>query len=66
MYIMPENAILGYGNVLGYAYVGGVKSVYKGVPNFQTNVHEIGHNLGLSHSGMEGTNVLFYQEYGDT
>ena len=63
---MPETTNLGANNVLGYAYVGGVKSVYKGIPTFQTLMHEVGHNLGLSHSGLEGHSHSFYREYGDT
>eukprot|EP00537_Pseudo-nitzschia_pungens_P012534 CAMPEP_0172385886 /NCGR_PEP_ID=MMETSP1061-20121228/3496_1 /TAXON_ID=37318 /ORGANISM="Pseudo-nitzschia pungens, Strain cf. pungens" /LENGTH=556 /DNA_ID=CAMNT_0013115073 /DNA_START=324 /DNA_END=1990 /DNA_ORIENTATION=+ len=66
LYIMPENTNLGQNNVLGYAYVGGVKSVYKGIPSFQTVIHEIGHNLGLSHSGLESGSNFFFEEYGDT
>ena len=62
---MPETTNLGVNNVLGYAYVGGVKSVYRGVPSFQTIIHEIGHNLGLSHSGLEDNPSIFYREYGD-
>eukprot|EP00536_Pseudo-nitzschia_multiseries_P009070 jgi/Psemu1/22252/gm1.22252_g len=66
MYIMPETTNLGANNVLGYAYVGGVKSVYRGVPSFQTTVHEVGHNIGLGHSGIEDGLDSFYTEYGDT
>jgi hypothetical protein len=68
MYIMPDSTNLGFNNVIGYAYVSGVKSVYRGIPTFQTLMHEIGHNIGLSHSGLEteGNLNAFLNEYGDT
>jgi hypothetical protein len=67
MYIMPDSTNLGYNNVIGYAYVSGVKSVYRGIPSFQTLMHEVGHNIGLSHSGLEteGNLNAFTNEYGD-
>jgi hypothetical protein len=61
---MPESANIGSG-VLGYAYLSGVKSVYRGVPSFPTLMHEIGHNFGLSHSGLEDNLDPFLNEYGD-
>lgn len=65
MYVMPPQAILGGGNVLAYAYVKGRKSVYRDVPTFQTNIHELGHNMGLKHSGIEGGSS-WERIYGDT
>jgi hypothetical protein len=61
---MPETTNLGNG-VLGYAYLSGVKSVFRGVPSFPTLMHEIGHNFGLSHSGLEGNLDSFLYQYGD-
>lgn len=64
MYVMPPETNIGNG-VLAYAYVKGMKSVYRNYPTFQTNIHEFGHNMGLQHSGIEG-GTAWQMEYGDT
>mmetsp|Transcript_20781 Transcript_20781/g.57698 ORF Transcript_20781/g.57698 Transcript_20781/m.57698 type:complete len:318 (+) Transcript_20781:276-1229(+) len=59
LYIMPEEAELG-NDVVAYGYMNSRVTVYKGVPSFHTVIHELGHNLGLRHSGLEDG-----EEYGD-
>jgi hypothetical protein len=36
---------------IAYAYLGAKTSYYQGARTLQTYVHEIGHNIGLGHSG---------------
>jgi hypothetical protein len=56
MYVLPKGPDWG-GGVLAYAYVGINKSVYndKTASYIGIQVHEIGHNLFMSHSGEGGS-----------
>eukprot|EP00526_Cylindrotheca_closterium_P005627 CAMPEP_0113612982 /NCGR_PEP_ID=MMETSP0017_2-20120614/6398_1 /TAXON_ID=2856 /ORGANISM="Cylindrotheca closterium" /LENGTH=579 /DNA_ID=CAMNT_0000522069 /DNA_START=28 /DNA_END=1764 /DNA_ORIENTATION=+ /assembly_acc=CAM_ASM_000147 len=57
MYCLPEGALSG----VGYAIMNGVLSVYNNelCTSVSTQMHEVGHNLNLGHSGMGS------DEYGD-
>lgn len=63
--VFPEHNLIRFSNnpnYLAYGYVGGTITVYRNewAGRLSALVHELGHNLDLSHSGKSG------QEYGDT
>lgn len=55
-------------NWIAYAYVGGIESVYNDdwCGSLSALMHEVGHNLGLQHSGVRGENGEKDNEYADT
>jgi hypothetical protein len=59
MYVLPAGT--DFGGALAYADSSYVKTVYndKAASYITTHVHEIGHNLGMAHSGEENS------RYGD-
>ncbi len=60
MYMLLKS--LNFGTAAAYAYVGWSHSVYKGsyASILLVQMHELGHNLGMRHSGYKG------ESYDDT
>jgi hypothetical protein len=58
MYVFPEN--VDFGTAAAYAQVNGYKSVYKGAyaSLMGVQVHELGHNYDMRHSGFGDATYL--------
>jgi hypothetical protein len=55
MYVLPSS--VNFAGTAAYAYVGGRRSVYKdnNVAMLLVQMHEIGHNLKMAHSGRNSS-----------
>jgi len=63
MFCMPP----GTGSWIGYAYINGWQSYFNNdwCTSVSSQMHEVGHNIGLDHSGEDNGSSPFDEEFGD-